>query len=77
MVNILILMFIAIIINIGVSYLFDFVMRMLNLQVKLPEICKTWNKNYAMEQNLVLNGILIGIASYIYIKINEYMENEN
>lgn len=72
MVNILILMSIAVIINILVSYLFEFVTRMLKIQIELPEICKTWNKNYAMEKNLILNGIIIGIANYIYFKIVEY-----
>ncbi len=41
-----------------VVYIVSFPVRMLKLSPELPEVCKTWNKNYVMEITLFLSGLI-------------------
>jgi hypothetical protein len=40
------------------GYLSSFIVRPF-LKVDLPEVCRSWNKNYVMEASLFVSGVLL------------------
>lgn len=44
-------------------------------KVDLPEVCKSWNKNYTMEKSLFLTGFLIHIFAEMFGLNTWYCKN--
>ena len=49
-------------ITVLLGYVAGFIVGIFN-KIKLPEVCKSWNRNYVMEQTLFLTGMLIYVIT--------------
>lgn len=62
------------ILTILIGYLSSFIIGYFE-KVDLPDVCKSWNKNYTMEKTLFLTGFLIHILSEVFGLNRWYCKN--